>query len=301
MVHLSVGRGVGGRVWVVRGLDKVIPEYQYQPEGVSKSNEDLMVKNLYIFGNGIGRAINADFFDLTRALQRSWSEDGLLTEEQKKLIVSCLPTGVLERDNQAPTNEDELEDLQRVLSACDTIKEIEGRDLGAAGWLSDHGKDFPVAVRKYLHKAACYFHNRDELFFQGDGNINLPIDFKKKLRASIMKAGAHIATLNYDDLLYETFVGTDVFSGHRLRDGFFNGIFDIEKHQTYMDLNPNQEGWFLHLHGSPLFVTQNGVSRKLTRFDLRDQQGIKSTHLVLTNVKYKMSAIGSSDTSRVLA
>lgn len=182
-----------------------------------------MVDSLYIFGNGIGRAINNDFFDLTRALERSWGEPDLLNDQQKRLIVSCLPAGLVERELAAPTREEDLEDLQRVLSACDTIKEIEQRVDGVEGWLSDHGKEFPVAVRKYLHMAACYFHNRGALFFAGNGDVNLPIGFQESLRAAIMEQGGHVATLNYDDLLYETFVNTAVFQDHRLRDGFFWG------------------------------------------------------------------------------
>lgn len=52
------------------------------------------------------------------------------------------------------------------------------------------------------------------------------------------------------------------------------------------------------MHGSPLFITRGGESRKLTRAQLRGQQGTESTHLVLTNVKYKLNAISSSEILR---
>lgn len=252
-----------------------------------------MVDNLFVFGNGIGRALDNGFFDLTRALERSWDHEGLLTDKQKGLICSCLPAGVIEKSNPAPTNEEDLDILQQVLSACDTIKKIEQNADIQDAWLSEHGLGFPVAVRKYLHMAACYFHNRDELSFEESGNISLPQDFSQSLRQAILDKGAHVATLNYDDLLYEAFVGTDVFNRYKLRDGFSRGTFDIDRQKRCR--KAGSEGWFLHLHGSPLFVTRGNSSKKLGRADLPTMQGVDSTHLVLTSIKHKRSVINASE------
>ena len=142
--------------------------------------------------------------------------------------------------------------------------------------------------------AACYFFlSRDDFSFDGNSDLVLPKDFSDSLRQILLDQGAHVATLNYDDLLYECFVGTDVFKKHILRDGFFQSNFNIEKHNKL--LNSQREGWFLHLHGSPLFVTRNNESQKLTRGELRNIPAEDSTHLVLTNVKHKLSVIESSE------
>lgn len=56
-----------------------------------------LVDSLFVFGNGLGRALDNDFFDLKRALEQTWDKIGLLTEAQKGLIFSCLPAGVIEK------------------------------------------------------------------------------------------------------------------------------------------------------------------------------------------------------------
>lgn len=251
-----------------------------------------MVSSLFIFGNGLGRAISNDYFSLERVLRDAWDGGGTLTDRQKELIQSCLPHDVLEDDEAAPTSEAELNDLHRVLSACDTIKSFEDRIPGEDGnWLSIHGLEFPAAIRRYIHNAACRFNGSAE----GILDVNercLPYDFEQGLRSYIMSSGAHIATLNYDDLLYECFSDTEVFRQHRLRDGFFNGRFDLTRQENWYD--PNNEGWFLHLHGSPLFVNKLNEPQKIKRADLSEYMGHESTHLVLTSVKYKRSVIQSS-------
>tara|TARA_R110002049_G_scaffold44333_3_gene129827 strand:+ start:62841 stop:63386 length:546 start_codon:yes stop_codon:yes gene_type:complete len=93
-------------------------------------------------------------------------------------------------------------------------------------------------------------------------------------------------------LLYEAFTETSVFKEHFLRDGFFGGILDMGKHEYLM--NPEKEGWFLHLHGSPLFVTREGVPKKITRAKLHEYVGENSVHIVLTNADSKPSIIENS-------
>ncbi|PTV95831.1 SIR2-like protein [Rhodobacter aestuarii] len=258
-----------------------------------------MVKSLFIFGNGLGRSISNDFFDLKRALEHAWNVEDGLTEHQKELIRACLPDEVIEdEDADAPQREDQLEELQRILSACDIISKTEDRLGNGAGegWLSGHGREFPAAIRRYFHHAACYFLDRDSLKVEGlDSEVKA--DFSECLRDHIRSHGAHIATLNYDDLLYEAFCGTDIFNRHLLRDGFFKkGKFDFSMAEGFYDAE--KEGWFLHLHGSPLFVDEDGEPRKVTRAQLADYHGHGSTHLVLTSVKFKRYIIQSSEILR---
>ncbi len=255
-----------------------------------------MVQSLFIFGNGLGRSIDPQFFDLKPALEHAWNAKGSLTEAQKDLIRACLPEEVLEDENaDAPQEEEQLEELQSILSACDTIIRTEQRigANGEDGWLSNHGREFPTAIRRYIHHAACYFLDRDLLLFE-EKPEDLDDEFVDALRNFILESGAHVATLNYDDLLYEAFTGTDVFQKFYLRDGFFReGRFKFALAERRY--NAEKEGWFLHLHGSPLFIDQGGEPRKITRGHLRDNRGTESTHLVLTSIKFKRTIIQSSE------
>lgn len=241
-----------------------------------------MVKKLVIFGNGLGRAIDNNFYCLERVLDLSWGEEGPLTDDQRLLVAGCLDRGLIEADIRAPTEEAQLRDLQRVIDACDLTGSFQQQVDGNGGWLTEEGQNFPNAVRRYFHHAASEFH---------DAGIALPPRFAENYREFIRRERPHIATLNYDDLLYDAYVGTDIAESHFLRDGFF-GDFDMERHKGFMDAE--NEGWFLHLHGSPLFVTRRGVETKLLRAQLSSYRGYEQTHLVLTHAKSKPGAIRTS-------
>lgn len=243
------------------------------------------MSQIIIFGNGLGRAVDDAHFNLERALGESWNDPDLLSPEQKALIISCLPNQQILDDEQPPTSESQLSDLQKVLSACDTIKAFETRvPDDQTGWLSPHGIEFPQAIRKYIHHTASSFYD-DEKY--------LPRGFSESLRGHIINNGPTVATLNYDDLLYECFAGTDVFNRHILRDGFLSGPFDFDQARNRRDAA--REGWFLHLHGSPLFVTKEGQPTKIRRDQFAEYVGTDSTHLVLTNVEAKTNIIAGSE------
>lgn len=247
------------------------------------------MKSLYIFGNGLGRSFDNEFYSLERALKKSWSQDGLLDDNQRRLIQSCLQKEtVIEAEldiEEAPTAENELRDLQRVVDACDLISIFQDKTDCDDAWLTDTGKGFPNAVRSYFHFAAVQFH---------DPNKRLPDAFADDLRSFVKSARPHIATLNYDDLLYEAFTGTSIFHDRMLRDGFLGGNFQLEQSVEYYNQNPKEEGWFLHLHGSPLFITRDRQEKKIPRSQLSSYAGHEKTHLVLTHAKSKPTAIMSS-------
>lgn len=247
------------------------------------------MSEIVLFGNGIGRSIDDNFYSLSRVLEASWRDDQVVSAENKRLITSCLRADVLERDEgTAPTSEEELADLQRVLNACEAILEFEAEDgVEDVFWLSEYGRKFPAAIRRYFHHAASQFHSNDK---------RLPEAFAAPLRTHILKGGVSVATLNYDDLLYEAFTGTEVFDDHVLRDGFLGGPFDFQKHEGWF--KPATEGWFLHLHGSPLFVDKDGKPRKIKRSALSAFRGDSSVHLVLTNADYKPGVIANSEILR---
>ena len=96
-------------------------------------------------------------------------------------------------------------------------------------------------------------------------------------------------------MLFLTFVEEDVcadYSGN-LVDGFWktNGF-----HASHLErMGNNDFGYYMHLHGSPLFRdTKCGwtVKRDRSNFDLSDI--FASKHLVLTHIKHKPSVIAAS-------
>jgi len=240
-----------------------------------------MPKSLLVFGNGLGRAIDNSFFSLQRALHAAWNDNDVLDEPQRQLIRRCLPEEVIEGDG-APTSEDDLDKLQQILAACDMINELETET--DEGWLSKRGKSFPAAIRSYVHRAACEFHADEQA---------LPEEFAQPLREFIVRTKSHVATLNYDKLLYYNFIGTQVFHGYScLIDGFKSGRFSKENLDRQ---DTARTSYYLHLHGSPLFHDDEaGGARKAHVAEVDLLAGDRSGHIVLTNVKHKRSVISAS-------
>ena len=100
--------------------------------------------------------------------------------------------------------------------------------------------------------------------------------------------------MNYDKLLYNSFIKNSILSGYDgyLVDGMLSKGFDSEALERMYKKN---FGYYLHLHGSPLFVNKNGKVKKLSRDDLTIEGNEVGEHLVLTHVKHKPSVIAASD------
>lgn len=237
-----------------------------------------MKRSTCVFGNGLGMAIDPDAFHLSRALERVWSDPKELTASQKSSILRCLPDG-----SDRPTSEDDLEQLQNVLAACDLLNSVSGGLDNP--WLSEEGQVFPKAIRKFVHEVACEFI--------GTGH-ELPVSFVSTLCAFIKETKSHIATLNYDDLLYSSLIENGILSGYSgyLIDGILDSGFVRENlHRK----KPSKLGWYMHLHGSPLFFSdRKGRIKKMKRSEISGNEALDSSHIVLTHARHKPSIITSS-------
>ncbi|MBB6429032.1 SIR2 family protein [Algisphaera agarilytica] len=224
-------------------------------------------------------ALDSHYLNLSTALNAAWnsSGDGSLSAKDKTRVIQCLPT---DDASDAPKQEAELHILQQVITACDLINSI---GEGEIHWLSNGGQKFPRAVRRYFGLAASHFHNYDE---------ELPEDFTNSLCEFIKKTQSHVATLNYDNLLYRPFVSQDICKGYNgsLVDGFHrSGFSESNLKRTYSNF-----GWYLHLHGSPLFKeNSSGVIEKIQLSGLQSTHSERK-HLILTHHDYKLEILKSS-------
>lgn len=235
-----------------------------------------MPRKTLIFGNGLGMALDHEHFSLARALSDVWEHPGHVPENQKIMISRCI-----NNNGQPPEGEEQLDTLHLVVAACNTINLIGDNEVH---WLTEDGKNFPIAVAKYIHRVASNLH-----LYEGD----LPNNFLHPLFDFLRQTNSNIATLNYDRLLYGALIDEGILSGYNgnLIDGMRDAGFSEENLTRRFG---NNFGYYLHLHGSPLFYDRNGVTYKMTR----DQLGMLSTrisnHIVLDHVKHKRSVIGSS-------
>lgn len=247
-----------------------------------------------IFGNGLGMALDCNYFPLEKAIKHVWNEPGVLSDDCKKLIRLCLPNP----KQEYPSGEHDFDLLQTALISCENLKEIQKEENN--GWLTDNGNKFPKEIRSFIYKVAYYFHNP---------NKKLPDEFINSLIGFIEgeENPPHIATLNYDNLLYGPFVcekhdveredKKHIFDGYNgyMVDGFLRRGFDPE---NLIRRVPGNLGYYLHLHGSPLFKTKERIIKKdgLSSFQLEDR-GFKS-HIVLTHFEHKKKVIADSDLLR---
>jgi hypothetical protein len=236
-----------------------------------------MPRKLIIFGNGIGMATDPVHFSLTNALADIWNHPTILSAVHKELICRC--TG--STTGSAPTGEHELDILHQAVAACSRLNGIGG---GNIHWLSEDGAQFPFAISRFLHKVAIRLHN-----YQGQINQ----EFFNSLAQFVHRTNSHIATLNYDRLIYSHFIDCGLLAGYNgtLIDGIVNEGFHEDRLQRRYGRN---FGYYLHLHGSPLFLEHLGTIYKLQRHQLELDMEKYGEHIVLTHVTHKASVINDS-------
>ena len=238
-----------------------------------------MERKLLFFGNGLGMSLDPDHFRLETAIQTVWGS-AVLDEKQKELISNCLPE---KPAGSYPKGEHELGLVQGALVACDVLSSLS--DGNGIDWLSEEGRDFPNSVRSFINHVAAHFFN-----FQGA----LPPEFISSLIKYVKASKSHVATTNYDRLLYRPFIE------HKVLDGFngslVDGILGRGFARENLDRKFNNDfGIYFHLHGSPLYYTDDkGFIKKWTQPQFDGKKGIPSKHIVLTHIDYKQFVIQSS-------
>lgn len=235
-------------------------------------------------------AIAPDAYNLTAAMSKVWAED-MLNVEQKQLISACLPVGA-----DQPTSEEELATLQDTVSACDVLLSV--RDTGSGHWLSEQGRQFPEAVRKFAFLVARRMYlSKHTLGDQMGQRCCLPNHFVNPLIARIRATQSHVATLNYDGLLSSALKASGVMGGDQpiLFDGFVNTKFD----RRNMFRQKNFGGWYLHLHGGPLFADRGASSPYKLSDAAFNKNPLERTnagrHIVLTHFTHKPKIIDASE------
>lgn len=249
------------------------------------------MRSLLIFGNGLGMSLDPSAYSLHRAMHTVW-ESAALTSAQKQLILACLP-----RKAKSPSDEAHLGRLQSVVAACEKLLEV--APLDGKHWLNDDGQEFPKAVQRFAFEVArCIFLARytdpkSELY---GVKCQLPLYFTEPLSSFIRKSRSHIATLNYDGLLSQALEKHGLLNCDTsiLRDGFAGRIFNRKN----LFRPKEQGGWYLHLHGCPLFSTvYKNRHRKISELSLEaNSSGMKHVgqSIVLTNAESKPDIIKAS-------
>lgn len=239
-----------------------------------------MKKITILFGNGLGRAIDAQAFDLKSGLQKEYER---LSADDQHYIHST---------EVSLENEDELERSHILASYASEISKIQHSETP---FLTEYGMQFPEKRLQFIFNVANYFFNigLDDLH-------NLPESFSNNLCKLINENQVNIATLNYDCLLYKELFNKNLLKGYNgpLVDGLTDGGF--EERNLYR-LFGKKFGWYLQLHGSPLFFTDkdNRILKSTINAELSYDNACKRSHIVLEPTKFKPDVITNSPLLRV--
>ena len=223
----------------------------------------------------MGLALDPQYFSLGNGLTSVWNDTNHVSKEHKNLILSAIE-GTTEET--PPCSEDQLDQLQVAIVATEFLCHFE---VDGTSWVSPQAKELPSTFKKYIHEVALHFHR---------SGLELPDEFLEPLSDYIKKTKSHVVTLNYDNLLYDGFKSKGVLDGYRgsLIDGFWASTGFDEEHLDRQ--NTKRHGWYMHLHGSPLFIGNNKVMGAGRDFlDPEDE-----SHIVLTHFEHKPIIIGSS-------
>lgn len=236
-----------------------------------------------LFGNGLGRAINNEYFKLSTALERSLDSVWFVDDTDRELMKDCLPAG----SNFASIEEDHLETLHNVSGACLSLSKM---SRTPSLFLTKPAIKLQNSVNKWISSVGWHFHDH------GHENDAAFCTFTNRMAKFIKEYHTHVATLNYDDLLYKRLFNSKILKGinGHLVDGFLkdeNG--DLSFSDRNFEIGQRPLGYYLHLHGSPLYLTN--MKGNILKQSLHSVRQISSQpHLVLHHVRQKENVISNS-------
>jgi hypothetical protein len=212
-------------------------------------------------------ALDPEYFQLESALRSVWNGSDSFHPLHKLLVQSALPNL---NGTEYPQTEAQLDQLQVALLAAKFLRSFETRE---ACWLAEAAQQLPEAFARFIHEVAAYFHESERV---------LPLEFVQSLSGYVSDSASHVATLNYDCLLYDALRNSGVLAGYdgTLQDGFRKSGFDNSNMNRF---EPTRKAWFLHLHGSPLFIGNQKMMREARNLFEPDEDA----HIVLTHIKHK--------------
>jgi hypothetical protein len=243
-----------------------------------------MDRTTIVVGNGLGLALDKDYFTLTAAMDKSWAT---LDPEAQTIIKNLC------KNKEKPKSETDLSKIQEVIFALKTLKGYE-KDWPC---LDQKACDFLQCYQKYILEIGKHFFNYKVVSSE---NCEKFRNFADDLCRFVEGSGSrtpHIVTLNYDKILYSYFIKKGLVKGYdgRLCDGIWG-----KKGFARSNLirKPGKTfGWYLHLHGSPLFYSNgagNNIRKNSISDDLVMDEDQSRDHLVLTHFKYKPAVISKS-------
>ncbi len=249
------------------------------------------MRKTVVFGNGLGMALDPEHFTLASAFSTIWNEESL-DDISKKMLLQCIG----QKDDTPPQSEDELLRLHSFLKSFTDLKSFETTEIEI---LQDKVRNFDVAVKKYFTKVAMYFHGHD---------VKISDEFKANFALFVRHNSAHVATLSYDDLVSQMILdeslhvddlGSSYGPTFTLVDGFCGTPLKFSERNLVRLYDSSNHSWFMHLHGSPLYVQNGSQVNKLKKSEidetLSQDPEVLGSNIVLQHFDVKAEIITQSN------
>lgn len=250
----------------------------------------------FLIGNGLGKSLDANYFDFKQGMEKGW--DRTKSKKIKSLIKDSL-------GKAKPRKEKDLEIIQDCFLKLQSIEyQIKGLPNALKKALELHINKDKERYFNYLFNVSSHFYHYQPT--DAEPRVLAKFNtFMNNFCSYIRKkwiAGdtVHVATLNYDGLLYKNFIKNEgILNG--LDGCLVDGITDAGFKKEYLQPKYGKNfGWFLHLHGSPLFYSEYNSIKKNTY-----KQGTSSSeavlykpgrkHIILCHPKQKYESIQYSN------
>ena len=232
----------------------------------------MMFDSCILVGNGLGMAIDCNYFSLGKAA------DGVIKELDEA------SNQHVEHFNLHNLKNEDFHGLEKLQASVASVKQLQN-DFDSS--LTNVGRGVVPFGKKFICDISAHFGSyivNDQKYFT----------FVALLSEYIKSNTSSLITLNYDLLLYRSLLENKIMNGlnGKLIDGFTNDGFNLE---NLFPHNSEKFGAYIHLHGSPLFYNDSDGNIKkhnprVLKFDATDEQD----HIVLGPTKMKPYLISRS-------
>ncbi len=225
-----------------------------------------------LVGNGLGLALDPAYFKLQSGIDYVWKN----YVKNLELDEISLLNELFKTDIPGPPNICEQNDVLAIAHTLSFLTaHIKSLSENKIFLLNENGIKLQQLINNFIWKIAYTFYNYPIGFCENKNKFDLFFkNFERHLEVS--PEIIHTATTNFDNLLYQKCIESKLMDSRKGKfiDGFSKGwhcnkdlIFD----EANLELKQDEKlGWYLHLHGSPLFVCKSADSEiiKIKQYDL---------------------------------
>lgn len=277
-------------LWLMLAI--LIKSTYREAEKVRKKNNKVLV----FIANGVGRAVDSELLTLSSGIEKGLKSLNNTEKDIIKEFISLYTKDDISAENITNVINNEENEILAYINMVSMLTRMikTGKGKLKERFVSQQFGDLANTINKFIYNVADSY-NTEKIKRNGIYPENFE-GFAQSLGGFIYKNKAHLATTNYDDLLYRYFLDVQIKTGENteafimnpskntiLSDGFTktnSGIqFDFSNHDL------NSTSWYMHLHGSSRFHSKFGSGNVFKSYKKYDSNHVP--HIILNHFNLK--------------